>query len=61
MQKKLKVEFDHEQCHLITFRIFVYHVTILNSSLMQHLRWSSLGQKIGNGWKLLLIVVQGYK
>ena len=24
---------------------------------MQHLRWSSLTQKIGNHWKLLLIVV----
>ena len=33
------------------------HVTIFSLSPMQHLRWSSLTQKIGNHWKLLLIVV----
>ena len=33
------------------------HVTIFSLSPMQHLRWSSLRQKIGNNWKLLLIVV----
>ena len=56
-EKRLRVAFDHGQCPLIPFRIFVHHVTILNSSFMQHLRWSSLCQKIGNGWKLLLTVV----
>ena len=35
---------------------FEDHVTIFNSSPMQHLGWSFLWQKIGNGWKLLLTV-----
>ena len=39
------------------FRIFVDHVTIFNSSPMQHLRWSSSWQKKVNGWKVLLTVV----
>ena len=40
-----------------TFRIFVNHVTIFNSSPLHHLRWSSLQQKIINNWKLLLTVL----
>ena len=35
---------------LILFRVFMDHVTIFNSSSMQHLRWSY-------GWKLLLTVI----
>ena len=46
----------------IPLKIFVGHVKICNynmqySSPMQHLRWSTLWQKLGNGWKLLLTVV----
>ena len=36
----------------IPVRVFVDHVTIFSSSPMQ---WSSLSQKIGNGWKLLFL------
>ena len=43
--------------HVTMLGIFVDHVTIFNSSPVQHLRWSSLSQKIGNDWKLLLAVV----
>ena len=39
------------------FMLHVDYVTIFNSSPVQHLRWSSLWQKNGNGWKLLLNVV----
>ena len=46
------------------FKIFADHATICNihyaifkPNPMQHLRWSSLWQKLGNGWKLLLTVV----
>ena len=39
-------------CPTIPFRIFVDHVAVCNI-----LRWSSLWQKIVNGWKLLLIVL----
>ena len=52
-----KVALNHGGCTLITFIIFVNHVTIFNSSPMQHVRWSSLREKIDNGWKLLLTVV----
>ena len=40
----------------IPFRIFV-DVALFHSSPAQHLWWSSLCRKIGNGWKLLLTVV----
>ena len=36
---------------LTPFRIFI---TLLNSSSMQHLRWTSLWQKTGKSWKLLV-------
>ena len=37
--------------------IFVVHIEIFSSSPMQHI-WSSLRQKIGNRWKLLLTAVR---
>ena len=37
--------------------ISVDHVTIFSSNPMQHLRWSSLGQKNRKCWKPLLTVV----
>ena len=40
--------------------LFVDHVTIFNSRPKQHLTWSSLQQKIGNGWKLLMTVTQSF-
>ena len=52
-----KVMFKQEWCPKIPFRIVVDHITIFHSSPMQHLRWSSLRQKLGNSWKLLLTVV----
>ena len=36
-----KIAIDHGDA-LDTFRIFVDHVVIFNSSPMQHLRWSSV-------------------
>ena len=41
----------------IPLKIFVGYVTIFNSSPIQHLRWSSLWQKISNVWKPLLTIV----
>ena len=55
--KKPRVALNHGQCPLIPIRIFVDQVTIFSTIFMQHWRWSSLWQKIGNGWKLLLTVV----
>ena len=42
---------------LIPLRIFVNHITIFSSSPTQHLRWSSLWQKIRNSSKLFLTIV----
>ena len=44
-------------CPPIPSEFFMNHVTIFNSSPMQHLRWNSLWRKISNGWKLLLAFV----
>ena len=44
-------------CLLIPFKVFMDHFTVFNSSPMQHLRWSSLWLKIGNGWNLFFSVV----
>ena len=52
-----KVALDHGGCPSTLSRIFVDYVTISSSSPMQYLRWSSLRQKIGSSWKLLLTVV----
>ena len=51
--KKLKRKMG-EVCSL---KNFADYVTIFNLSPMQHLRWSSLWQKLGNGWKMLLTAV----
>ena len=42
---------------VVPFSIFIDHVRIISSSPMQHLRWSSLPQKNGNSWELVLTVV----
>ena len=52
-----KVAVHHGVYATIPLRIFVDYVTILNSSPMQHLRWSSLWHKIVNGWNLFLTVL----
>ena len=41
-------------------RIFVNHITIFNSSAMEHLRWSYLWQKTGKGWNLCWLLLCCY-
>ena len=47
----------HSIMGVVPFSIFIDHVRIISSSPMQHLRWSSLSQKNGNSWELVLTVV----
>ena len=47
---KLFVKFFVMECTSICFRIFQDHVAILNLNPLQYLRWTSLWQKIGNGF-----------
>ena len=53
-----KVKPDHGVVpQYLTEFLWIIFITLFNSSPMQHQRWSSLGQEIGNSSKLLLTVV----
>ena len=39
-------------------RVQTMNFTIFNSSLIKHLRWSSLCQKLANEWRLLTVVTK---